>query len=462
MKTILVNPPQNTNYPQPPLGLASIAAILEAIEYKVEILDLNVVGLSMSEIVKKVRNVDVICITAMTPTINSAINIARSIKEDRPDSTIIMGGCHVTLLPEETLTNVPEVDLIVRGEGEESILEVFKAIDTGSDMKNIKGITYRRNGRIRSTPLRSPISDLDALPFPSYHLLPLKKYKPHSPHGRKLPFMAMITSRGCPFRCIYCSKPVFGSKFRAQSPKRTVDEIIHLKEKFGVEEIMFYDDVFTLDRKRVIQLTQELNERGLDIPWSCETGVNLVDSELLKEMKKAGCYMISFGVESGSQKILNNLRKKISLNQAERAFKMSHDAGIQSVGYFMIGSPGETHTTIKQTIDFAKKLEADFAQFSVTTPFPGTDLYDLYLNSMNKNTKWDDFIYASLKSSSAPVFETESLSKEDLRNWNVRAYKEFYFRLSYIWKRFIGMRSIGDLKTNIKGFLMFLDMVRSK
>ena len=169
--------------------------------------------------------------------------------------------------------------------------------------------------------------------------------------------------------------------------------------------------------------------------------------------------MVAYGIESGNQMILNNLRKNITIEQIKSAIVATHKAGIQSVGYFMFGSPGETPETIRQTIDFARSLELDFAQFSVTIPFPGTDLYNLYLDSGNKNTKWDDFIYASLKSSSAPVFETESLSKEDLQAWNARAYKEFYFRLSYIWRRFIGMRSLGDLKTNIKGFLMFLDMV---
>ena len=172
--------------------------------------------------------------------------------------------------------------------------------------------------------------------------------------------------------------------------------------------------------------------------------------------------MIAYGIESGNQMILNNLRKKITIEQIKHATEATRKAGIQSVGYFMLGSPGETPETIRQTIDFAQSLDIDFAQFSVTMPFPGTELYNLYLNAGNKNTNWDDFIYASLKSSSAPVFETESFSKEDLQEWNAKAYKEFYFRLSYIWKRFIGMRSIGDLKTNIKGFSMFLDMIRGE
>jgi radical SAM superfamily enzyme YgiQ (UPF0313 family) len=458
---LLINPLQNTKYPQPPIGLASLAAVLEKNDYKVEILDANALQLSKYEVVKKADSVGIIGITAMTPTINSTIRIAKGIKQNNPNSIIILGGPHATILPEEILNNVPEIDIIVRGEGEETIVELCDALENDRNIENVHGITYRNNNNstIKNTPLRPPIINLDSLPFLAYHLLPLDKYKLHPPHGREYPFMALLASRGCPYNCIFCSKSVFGSKFRGQSPERIVDEIVYLKERFGIKEIAFYDDVFTLKQKRIMQFVKELKERNLDIPWTCEARVNLVTEELLREMKKAGCYMVAYGIESGNQMILNNLRKKITIEQIKSAIEATRKAGIQSVGYFMLGSPGETPETIRQTIDFAKSLDIDFAQFSVTTPFPGTDLYDLYLSSGNKNTKWDDFIYASLKSPSAPVFETESLSKEDLREWNAKAYREFYLRLSYIWKRFIGMRSLGDLKTNMKGFSMFLDMV---
>lgn len=462
MKTMLINPSQDTKYPQPPLGLASIAAVLEKNNCHVEILDANTSQLSESMIVKKAGNADIIGITALTPVINSAMRIAKGIKQTNPNSTILLGGPHATILPEEILNNVPEIDIIVRGEGEETIVELCTVLENDKSIENIHGITYRNNNTIKTTPSRPPIMNLDSLPFLAYHLLPLDKYKLHPPHGREHPFMAMLTSRGCPYNCIFCSKSVFGSKFRGQSPERIVDEIVYLKERFGIKEIAFYDDVFTLKQKRIMQFLKELKERDLDIPWTCEARADLVTGELLREMKKAGCYMIAYGIESGNQTILNNLRKKITIEQVRYAIEATRKAGIQSVGYFMLGSPRETPEAIHQTIDFAKSLNIDFAQFSVTVPFPGTDLYDLYLNSGSKNIKWDDFIYASLKSSSVPVFETKSLSKEDLREWNAKAYREFYFRLSYIWKRVIGMRSIGGLKTNVKGFLMFLDMIHGE
>jgi radical SAM superfamily enzyme YgiQ (UPF0313 family) len=379
----------------------------------------------------------------------------KKIKKNYPHIRIIAGGPHVTILPEETLARVPEIDIIVRGEGEETIVDLYNAIEKLKTLENVNGITYRENNAIKSTPDRKPIMDLDALPFLAYHLLPMDKYKPHPPHGIKLPFIAMLTSRGCPYNCIYCSKPIFGSKFRAQSPKRTVDEIEYLNKQFGIKEIMFYDDSFTLDKKRVTQLTAEIKKRRLDILWACETRVNLISEELLKEMKNSGCYMMAFGLESGSQEILDDLRKGVTLEQVKDAINITHKTGISSIGYFMLGSPKETPLTIRSTIDFAKDLQLDFAQFSITIPFPGTELYKLYLGKGKGEMNWDDFIYASLGSANTPVFETEQLSREELAKWNSRAYREFYLRFSYVWKRMTGMRSYNDLKMNLKGFSMF-------
>src|SRR5659263_90689 len=347
----------------------------------------------------------------------------------------MMGGPHVTILPEETLTKVSEINIIVRREGEETIIDLYKAIDDTKKLENVHGITYREKDSIKSTPSRPPITDLDALPFLAYHLLPLEKYKLHPPHGIKHPFMAMMTSRGCPYNCIYCSKPIFGSKFRAQSPKRTVDEIEYLKEHFGINEITFYDDSFTLDKKRITQLCEEIKMRDLDIPWTCETRVNLITEELLKKMKNSGCYMIAYGIESGSQMVLDNLRKGVTLEQVKNAIILTHKARISTIGYFMMGSPKETPQTLRDTIDFAKNLQLDFAQFSITIPFPGTDLYKLYLGEGKEDMNWDNFIYASLKSANTPVFETNSLNREDLMKWNSRAYKEFYLRVAYVLKR---------------------------
>jgi radical SAM superfamily enzyme YgiQ (UPF0313 family) len=445
MRIVLINPSQNTRYPLPPLSLAYIAASLD--DHKVRILDLN-----LTDDLRDVKNADVLGFTAMTSTMNTAVNLARTLKRVF-DVSVIFGGPHVTINPVETLLKVPEIDIIVVGEGENTVRNLFNVLESGkTKLDSVEGIAYRDNRKIKVT-RRKFIEDLDNIPYPAYHLLPIRKYVPYPPHGSRLPFMAMFTSRGCPYRCVYCSKPVWGNKFRTQSPQRIVNEIKYLKEKFGVNELIFYDDTFTINRKRIVQLCNIMIEDDIDIIWSCETRVNLVDKELLNLMRKAGCYIISYGVESGSQRILDSLKKDITIEQSKSAFKLSREIGIQTVGYFMIGSPGETLETIHQTINFSKELDADFAQFSITTPFPGTELYEMY-NCKTQN--WDDFVYARVKSFKPPTFETENLTREELMYWSRKAYIEFYIRPRYILKRLI---QIKNFKTTVKGFGMFLDML---
>jgi len=295
LRVNLIAPSQNDRYAQPPMGLALLAAILEKEGYQVAILDANALGIQPEDIVPLVTNADVIGLTAMTPTIGAATSIARSLKQANPDLSIILGGAHATLLPEETLANNQEIDVIVRGEGEETILKLLRALGDKQALDSIPGVSYRKDGEIISNPVASKNVDMDSLPFLAYHLFPWQRYRPHPPHGRAYPFAAIITSRGCPYQCSYCSKPVFGSKFRAQTPERVVAEVAYYIENFGIREIAFYDDVFTLDKKRAYAIADELIKAGIKIYWTCETRVNLVDRELLQHMKRAGCYAVAYG-----------------------------------------------------------------------------------------------------------------------------------------------------------------------
>ncbi|MDD4877044.1 MAG: radical SAM protein [Dehalococcoidales bacterium] len=462
-KIALVSPIQSTKYSQPPLGLALLAAVLERAGYQVTVLDANALKLQPEDVVPLVSEADVVGLTAMTPTISTAIATARCLKKAYPDLPIILGGVHATLLPKETLVTAPEIDIIVRGEGEETIIELLQALEHRQPLSGIAGISYRKDDEVVSNPARSKNIDLDSLPFLAYHLLPWRSYRPHPPHGRRLPFAAIITSRGCPYRCSYCSKPIFGNKFRGQSPARVADDVSYYKSKFGIKEFAFYDDVFTLDKKRAYAIADEMIKRGLKVDWTCETRVNLVDKELLRHIKQAGCYSIAYGIESGSQEILNILDKDTTLEQAEEAVRLSQEVGLQTIGYFMIGSPGESPETIEQTIQFAKKTKLDFAQFSVTTPFPGTKLYNLYLDGRKgDNIPWESFVYASSGSGRelAPVFESSLLSRDDIKYWVKQAYREFYLRPSYAWQRIRHTTSMGDLKVSLKGLSMLLGNIR--
>ena len=462
LKVALINPTQHSGYAQPPMGLALIAAVLEKEGYRVSVLDANALGLGAEEVASMTAGADVAGLTAMTPTIGAAINVARCLKKASPGMTVVLGGPHATLLPEETMANAPEIDMIVRGEAEESFVRLLQTLERKETPDSIPGVSYRKGGHIISNALIDANVDLDSLPFLAYHLLPWRRYRPHPPHGRAHPFAAIITSRGCPYRCTYCSKPVFGSRFRAQSAERVVSEIAYYRERFGFKELAFYDDVFTLDKERAHAIADGILRAGIKIDWTCETRVNLVDRDLLRHMKRAGCYAIAYGIESASPEILELLNKGASPEQVEEAVRMAREAELQTIGYFMLGSPGETPATIEQTIEFAKRLRLDFAQFSVTMPFPGTRLYDLYLDGKKGgNIPWESFVYAGTDGQPTPVFENDQLSRSDLHCWTRRAYRGFYLRPSYVWQRIRRTSSIGDLRVDVKGLSMLLQGIRA-
>ena len=458
MKVLLINPPYKSDFPQPPLGIAYVASALEKSGQQVEILDAPALKLNADEVVKHVLkgSFDIVGITAMTPTIRSAIEVAKKIKDQEKSIIVILGGAHATVLPEKTLEMFPEINFIIVGEGEVTTPELIEKLEKGKSLKDISGIAYKDNGKIILNPRRPVVENLDELPMPAYHLLPIGKYRPHPPHGKRLPYMALITSRGCPFRCTFCSKPVHGTKYRAKNAVSIIEEIKFLKDKYGIREILFYDDSFTIDKQRIINLCDEMIKNKIDLPWSCETRVNLVDKELLSKMKKAGCYIISYGVESGNQEILDNIKKDITIEQIRNAFKLTHEEGIDTVSYFMLGCPGETEQTMKQTIDFAKNLNTNFAQFSICTPFPGTELADL----VKEEIDWNKLSYVSDSSDRIPVILSEHLNEEQLKKYYSKAYKEFYLRPSYVAKMIGGIRSIEDVKIMMNGMKMFLKMLR--
>jgi anaerobic magnesium-protoporphyrin IX monomethyl ester cyclase len=435
MNVLLINPSQNTKYPQPPMGLALLGAILERVGYEVKIVDTNIV----KDYQPYLYSADVVGLTAMTPTITSALDIARSVKKYSNNIKVILGGVHASLLPKETLVSCPEVDTIVVGEGDKAILDVLS--------NDLTGI-YHDSDEV----------ELDGLPFLGYHLLEWGKYKPHPPHGMKMPWLPLLTSRGCPMSCSYCSHGVFGNKYRGQSVLRVVDEIVYLQRRFGVKEIAFYDDVFTLRKGRAYGIADEILKQGIKLSWTCETRVDLVDEELLKIMKRAGCYSISYGLESGSQKILDIINKNITLEQSEKAVAMTKKAGIQTIGYFMIGSPEETPETIRETIEFSKKLKLDYVQFAITTPLPKTMLWEYYIKNNTLNIPWDDLIYAGVGSKTSPVFESGLLDRQSIGDWVSRAYKEFYLRPEYFIQKLGGIRSFGDMRVLVDGVKMLRGM----
>jgi len=453
----LINLPSNPRFPQPNMGLAVISAVLREHGHNASIIDANADNLSADDTARLASGARMVGLTATTPLITSAMDMAHAVKKLNPDSIVVLGGAHATLLPHETLQKCSSVDMIARGEGEQTIIELADALQNGKAVKNIAGITYRNHEGIACSPDRDLLQDVDSLPFPDYEPRHVKRYRPYPPHGRRLPYLPMITSRGCPYHCAYCSKPIFGSKYRAQSVPRVLEELVHLKHRYGVREIAFYDDVFTMDRRRIHHLCEEMLRAGLEVSWTCETRVNLVDYELLRVMKKAGCYAVSYGIESGVPEIRDSiLHKGISNEQIEETIRLTRRAGIETIGYMMIGSPGETPETIRATVEYASRIGLDYAQFAVTVPFPGTELYVRYLEQNPPPVDWSAFSYYRDDGAGVPVFETPDLPGDMLSAWAKKAQRRFYFRPSYVLQRLARIRSASDVSVAVQGLIMLL------
>ena len=432
MKILLVAPPSKSSVKEvlevtsPPLGLAYIASVLEKRGEDVKIIDSLAEKYTFDDIRKEIDRwgADVVGVTSTTPTFYDALKVAKIAKEC--NATTVLGGPHVTFTAAETLSNYPFVDFVVRGEGEFTMLELIESLKKGKELKSVLGLSYRSaSGVVKENPPRPPIIDLDVLPMPAYHLLPMSKYT-----FQGFRFATMVTSRGCPFQCVFCSSSkICGKKWRGRSAEKVVDEMEFLINKYRVKHIEFLDDTFTFDRKRVMKICEEIISRGVDVEWMCSSRVNLFDRELAFKISYAGCRCVYFGVESGSQRILNLMRKGITLNQAVKAVNLAKEAGINTVASFILGMPDESVDEANATIEFATRLSPDYAQFTICTPYPGTELYEYAVkNNLLLTRNWSK--YDAL----TPVMKTK-IGVLMLRKLLAKAYFKFYARLTYIFNK---------------------------
>jgi len=462
MKILLINPTTFNMLPtmlpksvdevrgyNPPLGILYLAAYLQKhSEHQVEILDCQVEELDYKQIGNKIqeKNPDAIGLTTMTFTLIDVLNIAKIAKKINSEIKIILGGPHIDIYPKETI-NQPCVDYLVLGEGEIPLKNLLDNIDSTNNLRQIRSIVFKDNHKIINTGRAELNQDLDSLPFPARHLTHYKKYS--SVLSKTNPVTTMFTSRGCPYNCLFCDRPTLGKIFRARSAKNVVDEMEEC-QKMGIKEILIYDDTFTVNRQRVIDICSEIQKRNLNINWDVRARVDTVDENLLKAMKVSGCQRIHYGVEAGTQKILDVLRKGITLEQVEKAFRLSRKIGLETLAYFMIGSPTETKEDILETIKFAKKLKPDFAHITITTPFPSTDLYRMGLEQkIWPNDHWQKFAENPHSDFLPPVWE-KNLTKEELVILNQKAYRSFYFRPRYLFKKLFQLTSFKELKTKSK------------
>lgn len=434
VKTLLVNPPPLKGVYRHQLylsiGLAYLAAILEENGHELIVIDCPALEIDHEKLKAQIASIepDLVGITSMTPTIQSALLSAQVTKQACPKSIVVLGGPHVTFMDKEVLNEEDSVDIVVRGEGEQTLLELAENFFNPKYPDKITGITFRKNGQIIRTPNRKFIENLDQLPRPAYKYFPLEKYRLF---GRKI--LPIITSRGCPSQCSFCTTSrIFGKGFRARSPKNVVDELEWLRDVHKADAFSFYDDTFTLDLKRALKICEEIKNRGIGLPWDCQTRVSQVSKEILTKMREANCQQVFFGVESGCQKILDAVKKGTSVEQNERAIKLAKDAGLFVAVSVMVGYPGETRDMLEQTINLITKTEPDDAYICIATPYPGTDLRNLVEDlgyPISNDWKHYDTI--------TPVFENPNLGDEDIKKIRSSFYDKFYspkYVLRHIFK----------------------------
>jgi radical SAM superfamily enzyme YgiQ (UPF0313 family) len=404
----------------PPLGLSYVAAALGKTGFEVQVLDNYLLKLPIADVQNHVKklNPEIVGITCSSATYHKCVETAAAIKAVSPHTKIVVGGWHPSYMPDSMLDH-PEIDYVVMGEGERAMVELATYLIKGERemvLGAVAGVAYKRGGKIlKNTP--KFINNLDDIPFPARHLLPMHLYE------RKMEFLdvepvdIMSIIRGCPFNCAFCeTRKMWGPACRFFSPQRVVDEIKFLRDKYGSKGIYFINDNFTIRKRETIELCELLKKENIDLQWICDTRADMISPELLVKMREAGCKTIWFGVESGSPRILERINKHIPLEQTEKAFKMCRKENIQIACSFILGIPGETLEDMDATLKFAKKLNPDLCQFNIFIAYPDSSLYEEILQS-GKYDKLDDFLLAA---------KTDEFDFKKLMEIQRRFHKEFH------------------------------------
>ena len=454
MKTLLINPPTSEirvafkRLPTLPLGLVYIAAVLEQ-SHSVKILDNYLENLNKEQLKKRISLVkpEIVGITSDSFSFSSAVEVANIVKEIDKNIITVIGGPHANVFPDAPLKH-DSVDISVYGEGELTAIELWDKIENGGSLKEVKGIGYKNNGKIIINPPRELIKNLDELPFPARHLFPMERYERKEKQYLGIePIDWMNTSRGCPFNCTFCdNREIFGN-YRYRSPENVVDEIELLVSEYGIKGVNFREALFTLNKKRVLGICNEIKKRRVDISWFCDSRIDTVDKEMLLSMKDAGCKTIYYGIESGTQEILDYINKGITIPQIKDIVKLSKECGMTVVGSFMIGIPGEIIDQMHETINFACELRPylDFAWFAAYLGIPKSQLY---LYSKENNFIDEDFDNGIF------TVKTEEFDRAGMEKLMQYAVKKFERTPSKMFRRLIEEIKGGEFTLNkmIKGF----------
>ena len=425
----------------PKLGLLYVAAYYERETGNQPVfIDCPPENVSQEELSRRVKEVqpDMVAMSIMTFNLLDALHTARILKRDHPNLKVCLGGPHVNLYPKETL-HQPEIDYVVFGEGEKIFFHLIQALESGDSLKSIKGLGWKEKGEEHINSAETELLNLNELPFPARHLVDISSYKHIIGEGRQ--FFTIQATRGCPAACSFCD--IRKTKFRVRSPESVVDEIEELVE-MGGDDLFFVDDTITIDKKNVLEICDLIVKRNIKIHFKISARVDTINKEVIAALKKAGCYRIHYGIESASPKHLKYLQKGQTPEKVERACKMTRDAGLGFFAYMMIGIPHETKEEMFETVDFAKKLKPDYAQFSICTPYPKVELYyQMIQEGIVPEDYWQEF--AENPSADFKIkFWNKDFSEEELRDLQDECHARFYRSPTYLMKQITKLRSWSD------------------
>jgi anaerobic magnesium-protoporphyrin IX monomethyl ester cyclase len=434
----------------PSMSLAYVAGALQAAGHDILFLDSMAQGLSLNDMLGKVRefSAEAMMFSLSTYLIHESMEMIQYFRKGH-DALVMVGGAHMELFARETIAN-SNIDFGIIGEAEHTVVELIDALEHKKDVDTVDGICYRKGNSVVITKPRQKIKDLDSIPFPARNLLPMDRY--YSFISRRKNYAIIISSRGCSFQCIFCEQRTGDIRYR--SPKNVVDEFEECVRKYGVKEVDVFDPLFTMSKRRVIEICDELVRRDLGVIWSCRSRVDTADDETLAAMKRAGCYRIYYGIESGDEGILKNIRKFTKIQKVRETISLTKKHGILAFGYFIFGSPGDTERTIRKSIDLSLELPLDFAQFNRLSTLPGTPLYAELKKEIGYDY-WKSYVQGKMKEKPLPRVGCK-MSDKELDRLIGEAYRRFYFRPKVIINTLINIRSFQEIGRYAKAGLGML------
>lgn len=440
----------------PPLGIAYIAAYLRKHGHECRILDGVAQPYPLEKICNLVRGYDIIGITVVSTYAVRAIELIQALKRSGISEPVVVGGPHITVMPESLLER--GADFAVIGEGELTMRELVECLAGNKNIEQVPGLVFYKNGRFVYTPPRAHIDPLDRIPLPARDLLPMHMYRSSIARSTRQPSHSMLASRGCPGVCTFCSKKTFGIKTRYFSVARIVEEFFILRNKYGAKDVAVWDDNFVTNHEIVLAVCEQLKKRNFNIPWSVESRIDVVNRKVLYALKEAGCTFIAYGIESGSQRVLEHINKQTTKEEIVEAIHMTKEVGIQIRGYFMLGLPTETKEEMEDTIRFAIELDTELASFTIFVPLPGTAEYRRALKS---GTFVDPQYYLhkvipEFNFLDYPVYVPEGMTASELLSIHRSAYNRYYFRPRFLLRKLLSIRSAQELRSLFNGGLTLI------